>query len=345
MTETLSLLPSDDVTAVFLERGWGDGLPIVAPTEALVDGILEDLGWDPEEGLGPIPPSWDELTRRALVVNAVMAGCRMEEMPLVAAALEAVQDESFNLYTVQTTTSPVTPLLLFGGPYARALGMNGGMGALGPGDRVSATVGRAVRLALVDVGGAVPGSGDRATTGFPGKFSWCAREHEEASPWEPFHVRRGYGRDDDVVTVFGAHSPVTVCEPGDVPARQVLTALADACRGVGTNLYFRPGGQLGVFLAPEHAVMIAAEGMGPSDVGEFLFEHARQPAGRLRASGYHPLRDWPEAYDALPDDATIPVIASPEDVLVVVIGGAGRYSLVVPTHGACGRPVSTRVEV
>lgn len=340
---TLELSPELDPTEAYLERGWGDGLPIVPPTVEVVDAYLAELDWDPQETLGAIPPSWDAATRRAVVVNAVMAGCRVEEIPLVAAAIEACQNPDFNLFTVQTTTSPVAPLLLYNGSYARALGMNAGAGAMGPGDRVSATVGRAVRFVLSNVGAAAPGKGDRATIGLPAKFSWCTREHEEASPWEPFHVAAGFGPDDDAVTVLGGHGMITVCDPGDVPPEQVMAALAGACIGVGTNLFFRPGGQVMLLLAPEHAQIIATEGWTRSDVQTAYFEQARQSVGQLRRSGYHPMRDWPEEYDALPDSATIPVVADPADVLVAIVGGPGRYSHVVPTHGASGRSSTIRV--
>src|SRR5262249_59114767 len=151
---------------------------------------------DPERSLGAMPPLWRTATLEALAVNAVMAGCRPEYFPIIVSAVEAMLDPAFNLYGVQATTHPVAPLVIANGPHARAIGLHSGSGLFGPGFRANATIGRAVRLVLLNVGGAWPGRHDMATQGSPAKFSYAIAEREDASPWAPLHVGLGFGRDD-----------------------------------------------------------------------------------------------------------------------------------------------------
>lgn len=340
MPGSLTFDDESDVCAGFLERGWGDGLPIVAPTHARVDSALEAWGRDGDQVLMSVAPSNAELTCRAVVVNSVMAGCLPEHLPYVEAALLAMRDPGYNLHTVQTTTGPIAPLTLVNGPTATTIGMNRGTGAMGPGNHATATIGRAIRLVLVNVGGAHATTWDRASSGLPTKYSWCVPENEVDSPWPPFHTTRGYDAHEDVVTVVGGHGPITVSDSGNVPAEQILTAFASAACAVGTNLWFQRFGQLLLLMSPDHAAIVAEGGYGRADVQEFVIEHARQPVSVLRRSGSYSDERWPSAYRGLGPDATIPLVESAADVLVAVVGGPGPYSHVVPTHGACGRSSS-----
>src|SRR2546428_5660489 len=206
MTEPASFIEVDDspeaLLAAFCEREWCDGLPVVPPTEERVRAMLgEALA---ERSLGAMPPLWRQATLEKLAVNAVMAGCEPAYFPVVVAAVEAMLEPAFNLYGVQATTHPVAPLLIVHGPIARELGVHAGSGCFGPGFRANATIGRAIRLILMNLGGAWPGRYDMATQGSPAKFTYCIAEREDASPWGP--LRAG----ESAVTVFGGEAPHNV---------------------------------------------------------------------------------------------------------------------------------------
>src|SRR5439155_19891575 len=196
------------VLAAFVEREWCDGLPIVPPTEARVREMLGRQ--DGSASLGAMPPLWRQATLEKLAINAVMAGCQPLSFPVIVAAVEAMLDPAFNLYGVQATTHPVAPLLVVNGPYGRGIGLHAGSGCFGPGFRANATIGRAIRLILLNVGGGWPGPHDMATQGSPAKFSYAIAEREDASPWEPLSVGLGFGADRSVVTVFGGEPPHNV---------------------------------------------------------------------------------------------------------------------------------------
>ncbi|TMQ18718.1 MAG: hypothetical protein E6K82_19930 [Candidatus Rokuibacteriota bacterium] len=307
----------------FTERAWSDGLPIVPPTEPRVAAMLG--GRDGAKSLGAMPPLWRQATLEKLAVNAVMAGCEPEAFPIVQAAVEAMLDPTFNLYGVQATTHPVAPLLVVNGPYGRRIGLHGGSGCFGPGFRANATIGRAVRLILLNVGGAWPGRYDMATQGSPAKFSYCIAEHEEASPWGPL-------RDGDTVTVYGGEAPHNVNDHVSTTASGILTNVADTAVSLGSNVgwYFSQA-QLMVVLGPEHARTIAGDGFTRADVQRFVYENARQPLSLMRLGGMWGMQDWPGWMNATSDpDARLPRVPSPEDVFVVVAGGSGKHSAVVP---------------
>ncbi len=334
-----SLLELEDdpetVLAVFCERGWCDGLPIVPPTEARVRAMLG--GAPPERSLGPVPPLWREATLEKLAVNAVMAGCEPGAFPVIGAAVQAMLEPAFNLYGVQATTHPVAPLLIVHGPVAARLGVHAGSGCFGPGFRANATIGRALRLILMNVGGAWPGRHDMATQGSPAKFSYCIAERADASPWGPL-------REDDAVTVFGGEAPHNVNDHVSTGAAGILTTLADTAVSLGSNVgWFLAQSQLLVVLGPEHAATIAADGLTRADVQRYVFEHARLPLRTLKLGGMWGMQDWPAWMSAVrDDDALLPQVPSPEDVFVMVAGGPGKHSSVVPNctfSRAVSRPV------
>src|SRR5215510_9455158 len=189
--ETLTL-PEEDVYAEFCKREWCDGLPFIPPTPERVRAMLAGARTKPAETLGVMPPLWRACTVEKLAVNAVMAGCEPTYFPVVVAAVQAMLDPAFNLYGVQATTHPVAPLVVVTGPYAQTIGMHTGSGLFGPGFRANATIGRAIRLVLMNVGGGWPGRHDMATQGSPAKFSFTLARSEDATPWEPLHVALGF---------------------------------------------------------------------------------------------------------------------------------------------------------
>ena len=208
---TVSGGPSE-VEAYLRERGMTDGLPVVPPTPERVAEAVAATGLPADHVVAPIPPLNAPATVEKIAVNAVMAGCPPEVMPVLVAAVDAFCDPQMNAHGIQTTTNPVGPMMVLNGPIRRRLGFNDGAGCFGPGVRANATVGRALRLALVNIGGAIPGEVDKAPLGWPGKAtSLCVAENEEASPWPPCHTDVGFAPDDDVVTVLAVNGmwPIT----------------------------------------------------------------------------------------------------------------------------------------
>jgi len=335
-TTSITVLDTPEaVLAAFCERQWCDGLPIVPPTEARVRAMLGGASGD--RSLGVMPPLWRLATLEKLAINAVMAGCEPAAFPLIVAAVEAMLDPSFNLYGVQATTHPVAPLLIVHGPIAAELGVHSGSGCFGPGFRGNATIGRAIRLILLNIGGAWPGRHDMATQGSPAKFSYCIAEHGEASPWGALH-------EDNVVTLFGGEPPHNVNDHVSTTAGGILATVADTAVSLGSNVgwYFSQS-QLLIVLGPEHAKTIAGDGLSRADVQRFVFEHARLPLRTLKLGGMWGIHDWPRWMHAITDDdALLPQVPSPEDVMVIVAGGPGKHSSVVPNctfSRAVSRPI------
>src|SRR5690606_24966511 len=180
--------------------------------------------WD--ETIATIPPRYGAATPVRLAANAVMAGCKPEYFPLVMLAIEALAEEPYNLYGTQATTHPCSPLLIVNGPIAAELGINSGHNAMGNYYRANAAIGRAVRLALVNIGAAIPGSGDMATAGSPTKFSYCVAENEAASPWEPLHVELGFPANATTVTVVAAEGPHNINDHESLSGEGILTMVA-----------------------------------------------------------------------------------------------------------------------
>ena len=320
----------EDADGHYQGRGWTDGLPIVPPTEARVREILRLVDRDPREIVGVLPPRQGEATIEKLAVNAVMAGCRSEYFPVVLAAVEALADPLFNLDSVQATTHPVAPLLVVNGPIAREIGLNAGYNAFGQGFRANVTIGRAVRLVLMNVGGGLPGSGDRATQGSPAKLAYCVAENEAESPWEPLHVEAGLPADLSTVTVFGCEAPHNIQDHYSNTGVGVLRTVAGAMGQAGSNNLLGRGWPLLSF-GPEHAATVARDGFTKQQVKEFLFEHARFPLARLgREYQRQQIERW-GAVDA--PDTMLPIVSAPEDLSVIVVGGAGKHSSWQPTFG------------
>ena len=313
------------------------------PTEARVETMLAGIDADPDHVVGKIPPLWAEATVEKIAINAVMAGCGPEVMPVLVAALEAMLEPVFNLYGVQATTHPVAPLLIVHGPAAARLGMHAGPGVFGPGNRANATLGRAVRLCLWNLGGARPGQGDMATQGSPAKYTYAIAERAEVSPWGPLHASLGFDAGEDAVTVFGGEAPHNVNDHVSQKAPNLLTVIADTAATLGSNVgwYFAQS-QLLLVLGPEHAATIAEDGFARADVQRYVYEHARLPLHRLRQGGMWGIHDWPRWMETADEHALLPIVPGPDDVYVVVAGGSGKHSAVVP-NCCFSRAVTRRI--
>jgi hypothetical protein len=287
-----------------------------------------------------IAPRWGEATPLRLAANAVMAGCRPEYFPLLVLAIEAMCEEPFNLYGVQATTHLCAPLVIVNGPAAKELGINSGHNAFGPGCQANATIGRAIRLALVNIGGAIPGLGDMSTFGAPSKYSYLAAENEDASPWEPLHVERGLPREASAVTVIGAECPHNVNDHESITAEGILTTIAGTMLSTGANDVYYDAQPL-VILGPEHAKTVAGGGFSKADAKRFLRDRAHLPLGRFSKENIERrVRvTWKERYAAAGLDEPVHMVQRPENLLLAVIGGAGKHSAVVWTFGAT-KPVT-----
>jgi hypothetical protein len=326
----------DAINRLYLERGWGDGLPIVPPTPERVAKMLMycDRPWD--RSIAKIAPRYGEATPLRLAANAVMAGCAPNYFPLFMLAIEALCEEPFNLYAIQSTTHLCAPLVIVNGPVVHELGINSGHNAFGPGTRANATLGRAIRLALLNIGGAIPGLGDMSTFGAPSKYSYLVAENEAANPWEPLHVERGLTREASAVTVVGAECPHNVNDHESISGLGILTTIAGTMGGVGSNDLLYGVAQPVVVFGPEHARTVADDGYSKADVKRFLHEHATVPLGRFSTENIERrLRvTFKEKFADAGPEAPVPVVQSAEDILIVVIGGAGKHSACIPTFGA-----------
>jgi hypothetical protein len=327
--------------ALLAARGWGDGLPVVAPTEARVDAMLAHYGGDPDEVVGVVPPRDGEATPRTIAANAVMAGCTPDVLPVLVAAVRAITRPEVNLRGVQATTHPVAPLLVVHGDAVERHGFNAGLGTFGPGWRANATVGRAMRFVLLHIGGGRPGDGDASTQGQPSKYTYCIAENAAASPWPAYHRSRGIDA-PSAVTIHCGENPHNVHDmESDEPTR-ILAKVASAMSTLGVNNAPISQGEFFVVLCPEHAATIATHGWSRDDVAAFLFQTARLPARVLHAA--FTSRAWAPWMQAITDpEALLPMTADPRNIRVLVAGGAGKHSCVIPSWGMT-RSVTVPIE-
>lgn len=326
-----------------LQALWRDGLPTVSPTTEDVGRAVELAGRDPDEVVGQVPPLWGDATVRKVAANAVMAGCRPEYLPVVLAVIEAITDPQYGLYHRQITTHAGAPLVIVNGPIAKKLEMNSRTGVFGPGWRANATIGRAVRLVLMNIGGAIPGVYDMNEHAHPGKYTYCIAESEEMSPWESLHVERGYQATDSVVTVVNAEAPHSVTDNISTDARAILDTCASTLSSLGSNNLYSQGEPI-LALGPEHADLIADDGWTKQDVKHYIYDVARQPWARVKDRGKSLGPNFPRWLETSPRDADmVPILVTPSELIVVVCGGAGGKSMAIPTAGRQSRSVSKRV--
>jgi hypothetical protein len=338
----------DEAVELFYRRGWTDGLPVVLPTPRRVQALLERVGGDPQRSLGPVPPRGGAATLEKLAINAVMGGCLPDHFPFVVAAMEALLDPAHNLNGVLQTTHMCVSLVIVNGPRARRLGFNSRDGVFGNGYRANAAVGRAVRLALWNLGGAVPWDTDKSTLSHPGEYAFCIAEEEEDSPWPPLSVERGAPAGADAVTVFACEGPHSVFCYGR--PEEMLHVLADSLCGLGNNNVHVLGQTL-VVLNPLNAEEFARRGWSKADVRNYLWEQARRPLAAVRACGtvHEQFRQmereagrYPHRYDIDNPTTRLPVTRAPDDIHVVVAGGRSYFAAVLPGWGGFGGFAVTR---
>ena len=316
-----------DAIELCFEKGWTDGLPVVPPTEGRVRAMLDAIGAEPARQIAYVEHRAVSITAEKVAINAVLAGCKPEYMPVVVAAVEAIGDPAWSYHGPGTSTGGAGVLIIVNGPVARALDVNAGDNLFGPGWRANATIGRAVRLVMRNVCGSRPGTLDRGTLGHPGRLSYVIAENEGESPWTPLHVERGLRADQSAVTVLAAEAPHQFYNQLSSTAEGVLTTLADDMRISGNVM---GQSQYVVVLAGEHMRTIAKDGWGKPEIRRFLFEHTQNSHAHLkktqRMSG-----------ELKPGDESLmrPLVETPEDILVIAAGGrAGAFSAYIPGWGS-----------
>ena len=336
----------EDLVERYFEQGWTDGLPVAPPTPEKISAMVEALGGDPSYVEARISPRRADLTREVLAINAVMAGCQAEYAPVVRAALVAMGRDHFNLNGIQATTHMAAPLVVVNGPLRHTLDMNMGCSVFGPGNRANATIGRAIRLVLHNVGGGVPGVLDQSTLGHPGKYTFCIAEHEEASPWPAYHVDKGYGAEDSTVFCIAAEAPHSVTNHISDDPEGILDSIASAMRTIAHNNAVSSGSCM-VVIGPEHAATIGARQWTRGDVRRYLWEHTANTYDELTFNGRYGTiynQNWPKTYRREPG-AKIPIVPTPDDIHLFVAGGAaGRFSAFLPGWGHMSAPVLRAVD-
>lgn len=307
----------DKMNETFMANRWGDGLPLIPPTPEAVEAMLAATDLAPDYVLGKVEPGKGDATVKKIAVNAVMAGCKPEYFPIVLAAVEAIIDPRFDLYGVQTTTGPPTPVIVVSGPLARKIGMNSGFSSLGPGNWANATIGRALRLVMINIGHAWPGDPDMKPIAWPGKYTAAFAENEDALPagWKPLRVMLGYDEGDTIVGVLPAAGARCFVDYGDLS--EIRAQMMGGYNGRNHRFW---GEEVMVVLSPALAQLYASYGLTPEDLQKTLFE-----IGRVTRKEFGPREglqpDIPNWIVKAPDDAMIPIVEKPEDIIIVVSGG------------------------
>ena len=318
----------------FMERRWGDGLPVVPPTIERVAAMLRHTDLPPNRVLGKMGPSWNLTTVHHVAVNAVMAGCRPEYFPVVLAGIDAILDPKFNLYGVQGTTNPAGVMLLVNGPIARELDINGGGNLFGQGWYANGTIGRAVRLCMINIGGGLPGLGDMSTLGNPNKWGSCIAENEAASPWPPYHVSLGFPAETSTVTAVATAAPQNVIELSADPIA-ILDSLARAIFSSGSNCMYFDHEPM-VVLSPVQAVHVAQAGYDRAGVQRYLWEHGKIEFKGFAYTSDITIRKWKAKCLKVEDGKEVLYpTAVPGDIHVICAGGdSGPHAAVLATFNS-----------
>jgi hypothetical protein len=323
-----------------IAAGVSDGLPVLPPTRERVERMLVVSRHDANDPVAILPPAYESVTWRDIAINAVMAGCRPEYLPVVAAAVGAMAQSEFNLLGIATTTGSATVCVIVNGPIANELHVNAGVNAFGPGNRANATIGRAVRLVLQNAGGARPGETDMATLGQPGKYTFCFAENEAQSPWSALHLERGFDSSASTVTVVGASGTIEVVDSesatGDDLAQTYAQSMLITGNVGGAGLI--GGGEPLIVIPPEHAEVFARSGYTKDQAKAAIYERARLDVAQISPR----LRERAQASGAAAD-GYLRVAARADDIMIVVTGGVGRKGAVVPTWSGGTRAVSRAI--
>ena len=345
LTSDIVSLDDDSYDAIYeaaSERGWIDGLPIVPPTRERVERLVAGSGRGAQDVVADIPPNNAPASIEKIAVNAVMAGCKPEYMPVVVTAIEACADPEFNLYALNTTTSSVSPLLIINGPIRNEIGINCGYSLFGGGNfRANATIGRAVRLCMRNIGGSIEGIVSRSTMGNPGRITACIGEWEEKSPWPPLHVQRGLALEQSAVTVFGSQGTFNLQNVACKTAECLLTVLAHSLDAPATNkvLGHAHSSEIVLAICPDFAWIIARDGWSVQDAQQFILEKTSAiPLSRFPDE----LIPHMEAQGRI-KNGVVSLCERPEQFMIVVGGGLGGLHAIACHPFAHGESVTRAI--
>ena len=317
----------------YYEQGWTDGLPVVPATPERVRLFLDAGRKRSGDVVGTVPTRGRTITAEKVAINAVLAGCRPEYMPVLLAAIEAMTAPEFNWHGALASTMGSAAMIVVSGPAAEGIGVNSGVNVFGPGHRANATLGRAVRLIIINVTGGAPGLLDRATFGHGGKYSMCFAESTEASPWEPLHVQRGFAPEESAVTVMAVQAPHQMGDHASNTPEALLDTFAQHM-----SVYGAGHGEFGVVISPEHALVFRNAGWSKRRAAEHL-----QRAAVSRVSERSAIGDGTTGQGQQPRH----VVATVDGLMLLVAGGdAGGFSCLVPTWagGKLSRSVTRKVQ-
>tara|TARA_B100001123_G_scaffold163674_1_gene188579 strand:+ start:16870 stop:18516 length:1647 start_codon:yes stop_codon:yes gene_type:complete len=328
-------------------RGLTDGLPVVPPTEKRVLKMLDGISRPATDVVARVPPNLSPVTVEKIAINAVMAGCRPEYLPVVIAAVEAVCTDTFNLHGVLATTYFVGPIIVVNGPIRHDINLNCGQNLFGQGARANATIGRALQLIVRNIGGGKPGEVDMSTFGQPGKFTCCIGELEERSAWEPLHVERGFKVEQNTVTVFAGEAPRAIRDQRSRSANSLATSLGLSLESVA-HVKLHGMGEVLLVVSPEHNHTFGRGGYTKDILRERIQEVTSRPLRELlpdrNCEKGTPLsvlpKEWKTSDGSVTEDALsqpFPKFLDPKDILIIVAGGeAGKFSAVVGGWAAGG---------
>ena len=330
----------------FLQKQWSDGLPVVTPTETRLQAMLQGTHRDPDEVIGNVPPAMESATVRIVAIHALMAGCKPDYLPVVLGGLALMLREEFNLNGVQGTMHGVAPLMIVNGPHARKIGLHGGNGCFGPGFRANASIGRAIRLMLMNLGGGIPGVASATIFATPMRYTACITENTERSPWETLAASKGYSGADNVITCAMVESPRLCFDDVSQEPQLLLNGIADSMVAMGSwNMHAQS--DMVVAMGPQHAAICAAAGMSRVEVHGRLCALAGRKVRDLKNGG-----NWrreralafPVKVDPDDDDCFIPAIKDPKDLQLIVAGGWGPCTAICHGWSGGSRAVHGRYE-
>jgi hypothetical protein len=320
----------DDEFEFMFDQGFSDGLPLVPPTPERVLRMLGGTRRDPQEVLAVMPPNMGEVTVEKVAINAVMAGCKPEYMPVINTVIQAICTDEYNIHGVMATTMGASPVIVVNGPIRERIGMNMKLGALGQGSRANATIGRAVRLVVRNVGGARPGGTERSTLGNPAKFTMCFAEWEERNPWEPMHVERGFKPEDSVVSIFTMSSGPTLIVDQDSRSAAALAGTMGLCLEAAFNPKAHYATDCLLVVVPEHVDTLVRDGYSKKDLRRRIQEVTARPIRDLVAddiSGTGFKQDVVAKMTEEQLNRKLPKFKSEDDIHIVVAGSeAGKFS-------------------
>lgn len=322
-------MEATELIELYFEKGWTDGLPVVPPNEGSVQAMLAEANLQSGEVVGEISHRNTQITAEKVAINAVMAGCLPEYMPVVVSAVKGLCHEDYGYHGPATSTGGASMVIIINGPIAQKLGINAQDNAFGPGFRANMTIGRALRLVMMNAINTRPGKLDRSTLGTPGKLSFCFAENEADSAWQPLHVERGYREEENTTTIFAAETVIPVYNQLSNDPAPLLLAMADTLSNAGSMNIIGQSQAILVF-AGEHMRLMKSLGWSKQQIKEYVYQNATRSIATLKRAGR-----WPGTIEAGDESNLRHAVTQPDDLVVISAGGrAGSFSACLPGWGS-----------